>query len=98
MTHRLSLLAISCAALALTGCGSQDSETKGKVQSNQVLKGSISDDMIAYDTLTSEPPPAKIAPSEDGAGEDGAREVSDEADGESGGDAQGAGPSTPAQE
>lgn len=48
------------ASLALAACGSGADEADGPAQSNQVLEGSINDDMIAFDTLESEPPPAKI--------------------------------------
>ena len=66
--------AMTCAAaalgvLALAGCG--DSADKGKkaaFENSEVLQGSISDDMIPYDTLRSEPPPAKIAVDDDGEG------------------------------
>jgi hypothetical protein len=58
--HALITPTAMLAAFALVGCGSGESESKGPAQGNQVLEGSISDDMIAYDTLRSEPPPAQI--------------------------------------
>jgi hypothetical protein len=64
----LTLLAAPLAALALAGCGSGADDSEGAAKSNQVLEGTISDDMIAYDTLTSEPPPAKIEVDENEAG------------------------------
>jgi len=57
--HALITPTAVLAAFALAGCGSSETGTKGPAQGNQVLEGSISDEMIAYDTLRSEPPPAQ---------------------------------------
>jgi len=59
-----ALLALAC---ALAACGGDKSGTNTPAGSNEVLKGSISDDMIAYDTLRSQPPPAKIVTESTGA-------------------------------
>jgi hypothetical protein len=59
--------AAAIAVLLLAGCGSDTGDAVGAAKSNNILKGSVSDDMIAYDSLKSEPPPAKVEP-KDGEG------------------------------
>lgn len=62
----LRLALISIAPLALAACGS--AEKKGKDQrtaAGQILPGSISDSMIPYDTVHSQPP---LAPKVIGSG------------------------------
>src|SRR5690606_1770969 len=62
--RRMTMTMRSCAmialACALAACGGEKSGTSAASGSNEVLKGTISDDMIAYDTLRSQPPAAKI--------------------------------------
>lgn len=56
-------------ALALSACGSsQDSAANGKAENSRILEGSVSDEMIPFEKLRSEPPPAKIV---DGEGKGG---------------------------
>ncbi|MBV1917062.1 MAG: hypothetical protein KUG65_03230 [Sphingomonadaceae bacterium] len=56
---RYSGIALLC--LVLTSCGSSDNEedTRQLSAGGNILKGSISDDMLPYDTLRSEAPKAK---------------------------------------
>lgn len=77
--HAIVGTAAVLAAMALVGCGSGESESKGPAQGNQILEGSISDEMIAYDTLRSEPPLAKPAEGEGGAAAGSARGESGDA-------------------
>ena len=53
-------------ASALASCGDTDKDGAKQASSanSVILKGTISDDMIPYDTLRSQPPPAKIIPKE----------------------------------
>lgn len=63
----LRLAVIVIAPLALAACGSS-TEKKGKDQrtaAGQILPGSISDSMIPYDTVHSQPP---LAPKATGSG------------------------------
>lgn len=55
-----ALIALAC---GLAACGDEKSGSDATSSRNEVLKGTISDDMIAYDTLQSEPPAAKIVTS-----------------------------------
>lgn len=56
-------------ALAVSACGSsQDSAANGKAENSRILEGSVSDEMIPFEKLRSEPPPAKIV---DGEGKGG---------------------------
>jgi len=71
-------------ALLLGACGSGGSEAEGASARSEVLKGSVSDEMIAYDALQSEPPPAKVDPEDlqggsSGAASPGATAVDDSA-------------------
>jgi hypothetical protein len=63
------------AALALSACGgSGDSAAKGEAVNSRILEGSVSDEMIPYEKLRSEPPAAKIEADEaggEGAGQGG---------------------------
>ena len=62
MTPTLRACALIVLACTLASCG--DSGKNGGKQASagnsEILAGTISDDMIHYDTLRSEPPPAKI--------------------------------------
>ncbi len=60
MTMTLRSCALIALACGLAACGGEKSGSGTTSGSNEVLKGSISDEMIAYDTLQSEPPAAKI--------------------------------------
>lgn len=60
MTTILRSCALIALASGLVACGSDKSGTSASSGSNEVVKGTISDDMIAYDTLRSQPPAAKI--------------------------------------
>ncbi|MFN3425168.1 MAG: hypothetical protein ACK4UL_01170 [Novosphingobium meiothermophilum] len=64
MNRTSIILALSGAALLLTGCGKQPDETKTVAEGGEVLPGSISDAMIDLDTSTAAPPmaPARPAP------------------------------------
>lgn len=64
-TRSCVLLAFAC---TLAACGSDKSGTSAASGSNEVLQGTISDEMIPYDTLRSQPPPAKIATEGTGSG------------------------------
>ena len=52
----LTLLAAPLAALALAGCGSGADDSEGAAKSNQVLEGTISDDMINTDEAIDDVP------------------------------------------
>lgn len=67
MTMKLRSCALLALACAIAACGSEKSGTSTASGSNEVLKGTISDDMIAYDTLRSQPPAAKIVTESTGA-------------------------------
>lgn len=67
--------AVLAASLALAGCGWFKKNPKADDQrtaSGQILPGSISDAMIAYDALTSQPP---VAPRSTGPGPSAAAEA-----------------------
>jgi hypothetical protein len=64
MSPNLRLALILAVPLALVGCG--DGDKKGKDQrtaAGEILPGSISDAMLPYDTVRSQPP---LAPQETG--------------------------------
>lgn len=65
-------LAISCVlAFGLAGCGDNAEETKHSTAAGgEVLPGSISDDMLPYDTVRSQPPLLKPPKDSDAAGTD----------------------------
>ena len=73
MIPKLRLCAFLLLAVTLASCGdsSKDDAKQASAANSEVLKGTISDDMIAYDTLRSQPPPAKIVPDEAAAADDG---------------------------
>jgi len=60
MTMTLRSCALLALACALAACGSEKNETSVASGNSEVLKGTISDDMIPYDTLRSQPPAARI--------------------------------------
>lgn len=60
MSSALRHCAIMLGVLALAACGSDADNTSGPTEGNKVLKGTASDEMIAYESLKSEPPLAKI--------------------------------------
>lgn len=70
MMRRFAIVGL---ALVLTACHGKQSETGKSAVAVEVLPGSASDAMIAYDTLKSQPPMA--APEHSGAGEDNDRSV-----------------------
>lgn len=60
MTKTMRSCALLTIACALAACGGEKTGTSADSGSNKVLEGTISDDMIPYDTLRSQPPAAKI--------------------------------------
>ena len=70
------LLPLAVAVLALSACGSGNSDTGGQASGSKVLEGSIGDDMIPYEKLRSEAPPAKIEADENGPPQAGASTAS----------------------
>lgn len=66
MTMTMRSCALFALACALASCGSEKSGSGPTSGSNEVLKGTISDEMISYDTLRSQPPAAKIVTSSTG--------------------------------
>ncbi|MBM3596551.1 MAG: hypothetical protein FJX31_12510 [Alphaproteobacteria bacterium] len=81
------------AALALAACGGAgDEATGGESENSRILEGSVSDEMIPFEKLRSEPPAAKI---EAGEGKAGAAGTSGSRAGSS--QASGAGTADPAQ-
>ncbi|MFC4254457.1 hypothetical protein GRI97_03405 [Altererythrobacter xixiisoli] len=68
MNRRLSV-AVPALLLVLAACDSKEAATGEAVQSEEVLPGTINDEMIPLDELTSQPPiqdPSLIPPSEGG--------------------------------
>ena len=80
MTMTLRSCALLALACALAACGSENNETSVASGNSEVLKGTISDDMIPYDTLRSQPPAARTAT--DTAGSSGSGPTSAAPDGE----------------
>ena len=64
---------IALLCLVLTSCGSSDNDedTRQLSAGGKILKGSISDDMLPYDTLRSEAPRAKRSSTAPGTQPDG---------------------------
>lgn len=76
---RALAVTIACVLLAACGSGSDDDQ---RTASGQVLEGSISDAMLPLDTVTSEPPFAKVSGSPGAASTEAAEpdaEVTDDA-------------------
>ncbi len=67
---RLALTAIGATALSACG-GSGDSQPDAEAVNSRILEGSVSDEMIPFEKLRSEPPAAKIEVDEDGGKGDG---------------------------
>ena len=62
---RLAVIALS--AMTLTSCGgSGDSQPNAEAVNSRILEGSVSDEMIPFEKLRSEPPAAKIEHDEAG--------------------------------
>lgn len=53
-------LLLAVVALPLAACGKKEGEGDARTASGEVLAGTISDEMLPLDTLTSEPPRLKI--------------------------------------
>ncbi len=69
----ISLLMRTCipfAAIALASCGDSqdDGPRKGELASGKILERSISDDMLPYDTVRSQPPRAEPSEAQSGQG------------------------------
>ncbi|MDE8652394.1 hypothetical protein [Novosphingobium album (ex Liu et al. 2023)] len=62
-------LLLAAGALALAGCGGEKKATSAQAGDGQILARSVSDDMLPYDTVRSQPPYAAPDASE---GTDGA--------------------------
>jgi hypothetical protein len=61
MISLLRTVVIVTGATALSACGgSKDTAGDRKAENSRILEGSISDEMIAYEKLRSEPPAAQI--------------------------------------
>ena len=59
------LAAITFGSIALSACGgSGDGPAGGKTDNSRILEGSVSDEMIPYEKLRSEPPAARIVESD----------------------------------
>lgn len=59
------LAAITFGSIVLSACGgSGDGPAGGKTDNSRILEGSVSDEMIPYEKLRSEPPAAKIVESD----------------------------------
>jgi hypothetical protein len=53
-------------AMALSACGGPESgASNGGAENSRILEGSVSDEMIPYEKLRSEPPAARIEEDED---------------------------------
>lgn len=64
MTPILRLTALVALPLALAACGSNEKKAKDqRTATGEILPGSISDSMLPYDTVRSQPP---LAPKETG--------------------------------
>lgn len=61
---RLAAIALGGIALSACGGGSGDGPAGGKADNSRILEGSVSDEMIPYEKLRSEPPAAKIEENE----------------------------------
>ena len=65
MISLLRTVVIVTGATALAACGSsKESAGDSKAENSRILEGSISDEMIPYEKLRSEPPAAQIEESE----------------------------------
>lgn len=62
--NRISARPMAAAALALllAACGGGSGEDDERTASGEVLEGSISDEMLPLDQVTSQPPPLEIEP------------------------------------
>ena len=86
-----ALASVVLLALPLSACGKKDNENDKRTASGEVLPGSISDSMLPLETLTSEPPLAKVMPSTGGSGA-ADEAASGEADASDAGDSAAAAP------
>ena len=68
-----ALWAGAAAVLALAGCKDKQAAQVGAEPASEVLQGSVSDAMIAYDRLRSQPPLATDEPSDAASGAPGVR-------------------------
>ena len=84
-----ALVSLALCALPLAGCGKKSGGSDQRTASGEVLPGSISDSMLPLESVTSEPPIAKIVPQ---SGKSGAPDASasGEADASQAGDASAA--------
>lgn len=56
------LMSAAALALLLAGCGGSSDDGDERTASGEVLEGSISDEMLPLEQLTSQPPPLKVEP------------------------------------
>ena len=84
------LLAVAVISLPLAACGdSGSSQGDDRTASGEVLQGSISDEMLPLDQVTSQPPPLK---SKSASSPGGDSDVAEDVEGAEGGDAPGDAP------
>ncbi len=62
MRNSARLMAAAALALQLAACGGGADDGDERTASGEVLEGSISDEMLPLDQLTSQPPPLKSEP------------------------------------
>lgn len=76
MIRRLTMLLLP--AFALAACGEEEQRADDRTAQGEILDGTISDDMLPLDTVTSQPPLMKEAPKASGSG--AATEATDDAE------------------
>ena len=81
MTRALILPAALMLPMLLAACSQEPApaQDNGRAAAGEVLEGSISDEMIAYDRLRSQPPLAELQPGEEGAAPEAAATPGDPA-------------------
>lgn len=82
MTRHAARILAAALALALAGCGSHNDKAPSDAAGGEVLKGTINDDMLPYDTVRSQPPlaaPSGTASPSDAKSAAPASQASDEA-------------------
>ncbi len=62
MRTPVRFMAVSALAMQLAACGGGAGDGDERTASGEVLEGSISDEMLPLDQVTSQPPPLKIEP------------------------------------
>ena len=92
MRTALSFILLGTTAFALAACSEKEEAKRQETAGGEILARSVSDDMLPYDTLRSQPP---LAPKPKANGAGPSTDESADEDGESSDDEAGAEPAQP---